>query len=192
VTLPFTLEIAANIQDSEWEVQLPMLRDLYIATTNKVVERLIERDRTKLSPDIKATVEISILFTDDANIKILNREYRNQNKPTNVLSFPDTEISKSALDETAKLGESLFLGDIILARETIFTEAVDQHKSILDHLSHMLVHSLLHLAGYDHIDDDEAEEMEALEIKILAELNISNPYDEMPARIKNRDVTSNE
>ncbi len=192
MTLPFTLEIAANIQDSEWEVQLPMLSDLYIATTNKVVERLIERDRTKLSPDIKATVEISILFTDDANIKILNREYRNQNKTTNVLSFPDTEISKSALDETAKLGESLFLGDIILARETIFTEAVDQHKSIPDHLSHMLVHSLLHLAGYDHIDDDEAEEMEALEIKILAELNISNPYDEMPARIKNRDVTSNE
>lgn len=192
MTIPFTLEIAANIQDSEWENLVPNLEDLYCQATNRVIEALDEKEGISPGSHKKATVEISFLFTDDANIQTLNREYRDQDKPTNVLSFPDTEISEVALVESAKLDESLFFGDIILARETIFAEATVQQKSILDHLNHLLVHGLLHLAGYDHIDDDEAEIMEALEIKILEGLGISNPYDEVSPDIKNVESASNE
>ncbi len=98
--------------------------------------------------------EISILLTNDAFIQKLNAKYRNMNKPTNVLSFPmDDEIMR---------------GDIIIAYETVKKEAELENKNIKDHIALMVAHGTLHLAGYDHIKDNEAEEMEALERKILA------------------------
>lgn len=119
-----------------------------------------------LGPD----TEVSLLFCDDARIKILNRDFRGKDKPTNVLSFPGPE----PLDDSVE--EACALGDIALARETIFREADEQKKTPDDHLRHMIVHGLLHLLGFDHEDDEEAEEMEATEIAILARLGVENPY----------------
>ncbi len=114
-------------------------------------------------------VEISIVLSDDDFIQNLNKDYRNKDKPTNVLSFPQTE--EDEMDMPA-----LMLGDIIITSGVIEQEAKEQSKSIKDHYTHMLVHGCLHLLHYDHITDEQAEEMESLEIKILDNLGIKNPY----------------
>lgn len=106
--------------------------------------------------------EFSVLLTNDTHIQVLNRDFRNKNKPTNVLSFPD--------------GEDGYLGDIAISLETIVKEAKEQDKNFYHHFIHMVVHGLLHLKGHDHEDDSEAEEMESLEIEILADMGIKNPY----------------
>lgn len=112
-------------------------------------------------------VEISIVLADDNFVQNLNKTYRGKNKPTNVLSFPqDPEPG----------AEEINLGDVVLAYQTVKKEAQSQGKSFMDHTSHLLVHGILHLLGHDHENDDEAEEMESLEIKILEKLGIKNPY----------------
>lgn len=115
--------------------------------------------------------EINIRFTDNEEIQQLNRDFRQKDRPTNVLSFP-FEVP-DFLE-----AEIFILGDIIIAMPVIVTEAEEQQKAINDHLAHMVVHGTLHLLGFDHIDEEEAEEMEALEIAILAKLGIDNPYQE--------------
>lgn len=118
--------------------------------------------------------EVSLVFADDAFVQVLNRDYRGKDKPTNVLSFPQLEPEEIKALEAQDYAP---LGDIILAYETLEREAVEQDKPIKEHCTHLIIHGLLHLLGYDHIEDEEAEEMEALEIKILSGLNIKNPYE---------------
>ena len=122
----------------------------------------------------KHTIELSVTLTNDANIQKINYEYRGLDKPTNVLSFPLFE--REFLKEHYRL-EYLALGDIILSIETIIEEANKQEKDFKDHLTHLIAHSLLHLFGFDHLEDEEANIMESLEIKILEKLNIKNPYE---------------
>lgn len=116
---------------------------------------------------------VSIVLTDDAEIRELNRDYRHKDKATNVLSFPMFDDFSQMPD----IEEALELGDIILALETIQAEADEQGKSLRDHLAHLLVHGFLHLCGFDHMTDAEAEEMEKLEIEILAAIGIADPYE---------------
>jgi len=113
--------------------------------------------------------EVSILFTDDAHIRTLNAEWRGKDKPTNVLSFPAGPAFPGGVQPP-------ILGDIVLARETILREADEQAKPFEDHLCHLIVHGFLHLLGYDHETDDEAEAMEAMERQILEGLAIADPY----------------
>jgi probable rRNA maturation factor len=120
-------------------------------------------------PFPRGKVEISLVFTNDADIRAINAEWRSQDKPTNVLSFPAFPLQPGG-----KPGP--MLGDIILAEETLRREALDLGKPFDDHLTHLLVHGFLHLFGYDHLNDREAEVMEGLEIRILAELGLENPY----------------
>lgn len=115
---------------------------------------------------VREGAEVSLLFCDDARIRELNRQFRAKDKPTNVLSFPGPE----------PLEEARFLGDIALAFETIDREAQEQGKTLEGHCRHMIVHGFLHLLGYDHEDADEAEEMEASEIRALHALGVENPY----------------
>lgn len=114
---------------------------------------------------------VSVALMDDAAIRILNRDFRGQDKPTNVLSFP------SGVEEGfAFPGEEPGLGDIAIALETVVREAAEEGRPFDHHLSHMAVHGVLHLLGFDHEDAGEAEEMEALERTILAGLGIPDPY----------------
>ena len=117
----------------------------------------------------------SVLFTSDAEVHVLNREWRERDKPTNVLSFPMLE--REELLNLASEGPPEMLGDIALAHETCAREAAEKGVSLEDHATHLIVHGLLHLAGHDHVDSDEqAEAMEALEIAALAKLGIADPY----------------
>lgn len=112
----------------------------------------------------------TVLLTDDAHVQDLNARFRDQNKPTNVLSFPNDD------EEPDPETGALYLGDIAVSYETVLREAAETDKSLQDHLTHMIVHGILHLAGFDHEDDAEAEEMENLETDILTGFGISDPY----------------
>ncbi len=117
----------------------------------------------------------SLLFTSDAEVHALNREWRSRDKPTNVLSFPMLE--RGELEALAPEGPPEMLGDIALAYETCAREAAEKGVTLEAHATHLIVHGLLHLAGHDHVDSDEqAEAMEALETRILAKLGIADPY----------------
>ena len=117
----------------------------------------------------------SLLFTSDAEIHALNREWRQRDKPTNVLSFP--MLAREELLDLAPQGTPELLGDVALAHETCLREAADKAIPLEDHAAHLIVHGLLHLAGYDHeISAEEAEAMEALETKALAICGIADPY----------------
>lgn len=116
-----------------------------------------------------AACELSLVFSDDAGIKALNAGWRGKDKPTNVLSFPAFPVVP---------GDPLppMLGDIVLAIETISREASLEKKPFEHHLTHLIVHGFLHLLGYDHETDEEAEVMEAMERRVLARLAIPDPY----------------
>jgi probable rRNA maturation factor len=111
----------------------------------------------------------SALFTTDEEVRALNRAFRGKDKPTNVLSFPADPLP--GLPEEAQP-----LGDLALALETCLREAEEKGISPADHTAHLLVHGLLHLIGYDHLEDEEAEAMEGAERRILARLDIADPY----------------
>jgi probable rRNA maturation factor len=123
--------------------------------------------------------ELSIKLTSDAEVHALNREWRDKDKPTNVLSFPQLEADE--LEELAR-GEAsphpILLGDIILARETCVREAAEKNVTTEAHATHLIVHGLLHLLGYDHMGDDEAQMMENVERQVMARLGLHDPYGE--------------
>lgn len=114
----------------------------------------------------KRDAELAILLTDDSAIREINRQWRDQDKPTNVLSFP----SSTAGAETAHLG------DIVIAYETLAGEAEAENKPFAHHLAHLTIHGYLHLLGHDHMNDSEAETMERLEAALLGQIGIPDPY----------------
>lgn len=115
-----------------------------------------------------ASGEMSVVLTDDAAVQQLNRDWRKIDKPTNVLSFPASAPKGTGLPA--------LLGDVIVAYETLKREATDENKPVVHHLAHLVVHGYLHLLGYDHQTDSEADAMEGLERQILARLRIADPY----------------
>jgi probable rRNA maturation factor len=125
---------------------------------------------------------ISLLGCDDPRISILYLEFRGWAKPTNVLSWPSEERGAEYVGdapEPPRPGtpeEPLALGDIAISWETCATEAVDQGKTMADHVTHLIVHGVLHLLGYDHVEDEDAALMEGHEVRILATLGVSDPY----------------
>lgn len=125
--------------------------------------------------------ELSIVLGDDALLRSLNREWRGKDKPTNVLSFPAAEFDEGVEIEPSPEGAPILLGDVILSLDTVIAEAAAQGKGVADHLRHLVVHGTLHLLGFDHEDQDEAERMEALETRVLAGMGIADPYASGPA-----------
>ena len=117
-----------------------------------------------------------VMACDDAQIAQLNQDFRGKPQPTNVLSWPAADLSAHQPGAQPKRALDPELGDIAIAYETCLRESQEAGLAILDHLTHLLLHGTLHLLGYDHIEDADAEVMEALEIKMLASLGISNPY----------------
>ncbi|WP_380184408.1 rRNA maturation RNase YbeY [Kalamiella sp. sgz302252] len=118
-------------------------------------------------PQFQAESEVTIRLVDEAESRELNHTYRSKDKPTNVLSFPF---------EAPPGIELPLLGDLIICRQVVEQEAAEQEKPLLAHWAHMVVHGSLHLLGYDHIEDDEAEEMEGIETEIMLALGYADPY----------------
>lgn len=117
----------------------------------------------------------SLLFTSDSEIHALNREWRQRDKPTNVLSFP--MLDRAQLVALPPEGPPVMLGDVALAYETCAREAEEKDVALEHHAAHLMIHGLLHLAGYDHeVSADKAEAMERLEVKALALMGIADPY----------------
>ena len=157
---------------------LPMTEVLVVADcwrdepeADAVIQRAIAAAAEAVDADV-ADTEIAVMLTDDAGIRTLNGNWRGIDKPTNVLSFP-------ALPPTGPGGPDdapRMLGDIAIAYETTRKEADDEQKPFDHHLSHLAIHGFLHLIGYDHEKDDDAEIMEALEQEVLTQLGIPDPY----------------
>ena len=125
-----------------------------------VERRIREAARAALGARVRS---LTVALSDDKRVRALNKRDRRKDKPTNVLSYPS--------------GEKSFLGDIVLARQTVWREAREQKKTPGDHVAHLVVHGTLHLLGYDHeTSDTDAERMEALERRILKKLGIADPY----------------
>lgn len=132
-----------------------------IATT--AIFEALKQSRAKVA----GIAELSVVLLDDAEQQVLNKQWRQIDKPTNVLSFPQIEPFSPVLG---------LLGDITLARETLEREAVEQGVSFTAHYTHLVVHGFLHVLGYDHIEEADALVMEGLETQILATLGIDDPY----------------
>jgi probable rRNA maturation factor len=126
--------------------------------------------------------QISLLACDDARIATLNADFRGKPQPTNVLSWPSDERAPEFVGEDPErpdpgpIDDPLELGDIAIAYDTCTREAAEQGKPVAAHVTHLLVHALLHLLGYDHIEDEDAELMEGHEVRILASLGLPDPY----------------
>ncbi len=136
---------------------------------------------TELNKIIKNdfNLDLSVSLVSNSQIKKINNQFRNKNKVTDVLSFPALDeklIRKIGLKKLLGSDKYLFLGDIVIANEILKKESAIQNKKFENHLTHMILHSILHLIGHDHEDEKMAQIMEDLEIKILKKLKISNPY----------------
>lgn len=147
-----------------------IILDLQIATDdnqNLPTEEQIMQWLNVILPQFMDNAEITIRIVDEQESQQLNNTYRHKDKPTNVLSFP----FESPIEIEVPL-----LGDLIICKQVVEAEAKEQHKSLTAHWAHMIVHGCLHLLGYDHILDEEAEEMENIEIDIMQQLGFNNPY----------------
>jgi probable rRNA maturation factor len=148
-----------------------------MATVEKMPMLAIGYEKLQAQAILTASymAEISIRLTDDDEVHTLNSQYRQKDKPTNVLSFPMVQDDLLEVLDNSDDGEVL-LGDIILARGVCEREAAEKGVTTQEHATHLIVHGTLHIVGYDHIEDDEAEAMEDLERAILARLGIADPY----------------
>jgi len=152
--------VESTVNSSLWDEIL--ISDFY-KKLNTVLNEIYEQ--LGLDYDSSKTL-ISISFSDDKKIMELNNFFRKKNSATNVLSFPSNN----------KFKKTLFLGDIIFSIETILREAKVDNKTVENHLTHLFIHAVLHLLGYDHEKVEDAKKMEYLEIQILSKLKIDNPY----------------
>ncbi len=155
--------------------------DLQLATeyeplpTEEQINEWVAAAINQVKSDGNGEYELSVRIVDEDEITSLNKQYRNKDKPTNVLSFPFAfaeEVGNSEIELEIPL-----LGDIVICAQVVANEAQEQQKLEQAHWAHMVVHGTLHLLGYDHIDESEAEEMEALETNIISELGFPNPYE---------------
>lgn len=156
-----TIEIDVAVEAGDWAGEEAL---------HALAERAVAASLARLGLE-DAESELSILFTDDAAMRKLNAQWRDKDKPTNVLSFPAFALSPG--DAPGPM-----LGDIVIAFETVGREAALEGKPFDDHLSHLIVHGFLHVLGYDHETNTDAEQMETAERAILADMGVPDPYSE--------------
>ena len=158
----------------------PTLRQLDLQISDSLIKQVnqypsenststwINKTLEHINSNSLENVEISIRIVDEQESSLYNKQYRQKDKPTNVLSFPA---------EIPDYVENKLLGDLLICAPVVLQEAQDQNKKNEAHWAHLIIHGTLHLLGYDHIQETEAEKMESLEINILKELGFSNPYE---------------
>ncbi len=165
------LNIAVSVDSAEWADTVPDPGGL----CRSAASAAFAAGRERAEP-LPVAVEASVVLSDDRTVRVLNRDYRGTDRPTNVLSFANLD---SATDTGSQPPSVAFLlGDVIIAYETAASEAAQQGKTLGDHLCHLVVHGMLHLLRYDHELEAEAKEMERLETEVLDGLGISDPYRE--------------
>ena len=148
----------------------------WAALAGRAARAAIEQTPHGALIDTPAVIEISVRLTSDAEVQTLNRQYRDKDRPTNVLSFPMVQPDLiETVSQNSDDGEVL-LGDIVLAHGVCTTEAAERGVSVADHATHLIVHGTLHLLGYDHDVDQAGDAMEAIERTALAGLGIADPY----------------
>jgi probable rRNA maturation factor len=160
--------MAASLQRNSPSIGVEVIEDdgdwSNVPDAPSLIARAAEAVAEELGDAVQLAV-VAVALSSDANVEALNGQFRGKRKPTNVLSFPAGEGAPEG-----------FLGDVILASETVRREAEEQRVPLPHHVQHLVVHGILHLLGYDHISAADAERMEALEISILSKLDIANPY----------------
>ena len=182
------IDIEINIEDPLWQKIIGIEEDYfstedtsnqdYLSPTIKLLQEITNKVMANNPPlasfDVAA---VSLLLTNDERITDLNSQHRSKHKATNVLSFPENEfISPGRLEETID-GDYLYLGDIAMSYQTIKSQAEEKSIGFADHFLHLYVHSLLHLIGYDHAVDEEADVMQSIEVEILSHFGIKSPYE---------------
>ena len=168
-------EVFIGINELAWEKALPEYQELSSHVVSLAVNFINNREPLDFF-NSKKTLLFNLCLSNDQEIHALNKEFRGYDKPTNVLSFAN--IDDPDFEKSLNTNDEIEMGDIIIALETLQKESQEKKISLHDHFCHLLTHGVLHLLGYDHIEDDEAEHMEAFEIEILNLLNIPNPYQE--------------
>ncbi|MFB9978873.1 rRNA maturation RNase YbeY [Mesorhizobium kowhaii] len=156
--LPVPVEIDISVEAGDWPDE---------ASLTRLVDRAVAAAFAETG--VAGRSELSLVFSDDAHVRTLNAGWRGKDNPTNVLSFPAFPLVQGAPLPP-------MLGDIVLAAETVAREAALEDKPVENHITHLVIHGLLHLLGYDHETDAEAEAMEAIERASLARLAIPDPY----------------
>ena len=165
--MPEPLDIDVSFTSRSWLKSMPDVEDKCFRAARAAFAKAASEDLGE--------AEVSIVLADDDHVRQLNRDYRGQDKSTNVLSFANVED----LNAVGPSGpEPVMLGDVIIAYGVAASEAQAEDKSLSDHLSHLVIHGMLHLLGHDHLEDAEAERMETLERLILGGLGIGDPYRE--------------
>jgi len=159
-----SITVDISLQEPAWE-NLANIEKIVYETAIKALELAI-LPKVAVGRDLEA----SLVLANDDLLNLLNNTYREQDKPTNILTFASLDSEEPVIQGV------LTLGDVFLSYETLIKEAQEQGRFITDHVRHLVVHGILHLLGYDHIDDDDATDMETLEIRILETLGVQNPY----------------
>lgn len=158
--------IEISVQDPEWDKMGDIFNIIKLTATIALNSALLPKSC------IDRDLEISIVLANDDLVQILNREYREKDNATNVLTF--ASLDSEEIPTTGILN----LGDVILSYQTIERESQEKGVFPIDHIKHLTVHGILHLLGYDHQTEDEANDMETLEIRILEQMGVQNPYTE--------------
>lgn len=166
-------DVFIDVEDHNWTAAIPDIVAVAQEVKEAVLQEVIESiDYLNISKDFT----VNLCLSNDTNVHKLNLEFRGFDKPTNVLSFAN--IDGEDFDDMLEFEDVVEMGDIIIAFETMKKEAMEQEVSFQDHFCHLWAHGLLHILGYDHIEEDERLEMEQIEISVLNKLGIKNPYQE--------------
>lgn len=166
---PYDVTLGVTLDSDAWRKALPDVETLVVRAMDAALRA---GDPSGLEIPFGTSLEVSVVLSTDDALRALNREYRGKDTPTNVLSFAALDDG----DPTFSSGVPVMLGDVIIAFETTVREADDRGISVSDHVFHLTVHGALHLLGYDHMDEDEATEMEDLETAVLAAHGIADPH----------------
>ncbi len=169
------IEYSLIIDDNSWEDSLKDYQEIADNVFNTTMEHIVTEFDLELF-DFEKDFNCNLILTNNAQVQELNNQFRGKDKPTNVLSFAN--IDADDFEDKLNDDQEISLGEIFIALETLQAEAKEKNTAFKNHFAHLFIHGILHLLGFDHQDDDDAEEMEQIEVEILQKLDIMNPYEE--------------